>query len=308
MIVSPLFCTFLTVIEDEITRKTVEGPALLIPKESEWVHKFVWHGSDPYNTNTKIPGALQFTKLRCVPDQLYFDVTPVRTKDDVLITVKLLIFFELRDIQTMLDKTHDPIADFINGVTSSVVSFAMNLRFDEFKDNVQKFSQLDIYKEFIQRANSIGYKIENVVFRGYEVDHGLQEMQNNAVEKRTKLLLEMEAEQQSQNLKNYILTCNNERIMQEQLLEAQRNAHNIEILDLQHKQRMKEDSDLKKMELEQEEAMNNIKLAYYKALKDSGVDLTKLLTAMEQKPDKLIQFNGGTSNETSPAVHYHIKE
>ena len=32
-------------------------------------------------------------------------VTPVRTKDDVLITVKLLIFYELRDIQTMLDKT-----------------------------------------------------------------------------------------------------------------------------------------------------------------------------------------------------------
>ena len=61
-------------MKGEITRKTVEGPALLIPKESEWVHKFMWHGSDPFNTNVKIPGALKFTKLHCVPDQLYLDV------------------------------------------------------------------------------------------------------------------------------------------------------------------------------------------------------------------------------------------
>ena len=162
--------------------------------------------------------------------------------------------------------------------------------------------------QFVQRANSIGYNIANVVFRGYEVDDSLQKMQNNAVEKRTKLLLEMEAEQQSQNLKNYILSCNNERIKQEQELEAQRNSHEISILDLQHRQRIKQEAELKKLELEQEEALNNIKLAYYKSLKENGVDLTKLLTAVEQKPDKMIQFNGNGNNESSPAVHYHIKE
>ena len=39
-----------------------------------------------------------------------------RTKDDALITVKTMIFFELRDIETMLNQTADPIADFIKWV------------------------------------------------------------------------------------------------------------------------------------------------------------------------------------------------
>ena len=33
----------------------------------------------------------------------------VRTKDDTLLRVKLMIFFELNDIDKMLDNTHDPI-------------------------------------------------------------------------------------------------------------------------------------------------------------------------------------------------------
>lgn len=43
-------------------------------------------------------------------------VWQVRTKDDALITVKQMVFFELRDIETMLNQTADPIADFIKYV------------------------------------------------------------------------------------------------------------------------------------------------------------------------------------------------
>ena len=42
----------------------------------------------------------------------------VRTKDDALITVKLMNFFELRHIKTMLNQTSDPVADFIKSVHS----------------------------------------------------------------------------------------------------------------------------------------------------------------------------------------------
>ena len=34
----------------------------------------------------------------------------VRTKDDTMLTVKLMIFFELQDIEKMLDSTHDPVS------------------------------------------------------------------------------------------------------------------------------------------------------------------------------------------------------
>lgn len=58
---------------------------------------------------------------------MYYNVNDVRTKDDALITVKLMLFFELRDIERMLDRTHDPIADFINAVTADIVAFAATM-------------------------------------------------------------------------------------------------------------------------------------------------------------------------------------
>ena len=97
------------------------------------LHTFVWHGTDPGNKTRKIPGALKFTKLRVIPDQFYLNIDDVsiifgnnfgdelpneqvRTKDDALITVKQMVFFELRDIEIMLNQTADPIADFIKFV------------------------------------------------------------------------------------------------------------------------------------------------------------------------------------------------
>ena len=81
-----------------------------------------WRG--PKNPNRKLPRALQFKKLRIIPDQMYFDVSDVRTADDALLEVKLMVFFELIDIERMLDQTHDPIADFINALSADVIDFA----------------------------------------------------------------------------------------------------------------------------------------------------------------------------------------
>jgi hypothetical protein len=36
---------------------------------------------------------------------------------------KLMIFFELVDLERMLDQTHDPIADFINAVCAGLLIF-----------------------------------------------------------------------------------------------------------------------------------------------------------------------------------------
>ena len=51
----------------------------------------------------------RFKKLRVIADQTYYNVGEVRTKDDTLLTVKLMIFFELKDVEKMLDNTHDPV-------------------------------------------------------------------------------------------------------------------------------------------------------------------------------------------------------
>src|SRR4051794_14472829 len=117
---------------DRVSRRIVRGPGLFMPAANEWLHEFSWHGAPGGEAskrahaelNRKVPHALRFKKLRVIPDQTYFDVQDVRTADDALIVVQLMIFFELTDVERMLDQTHDPVADFINAVTADVIDFA----------------------------------------------------------------------------------------------------------------------------------------------------------------------------------------
>ncbi len=72
---------------NKITRKIVHGPTLYLPTNSqEWLHRFQWHGTDleflkTTGLNRKVAGSLNFTKLRLVPDQLYYDVVKVRISE-----------------------------------------------------------------------------------------------------------------------------------------------------------------------------------------------------------------------------------
>ena len=95
------------------TRQIIRGPTLYAPRPNEWIHEFTWHGEDgPHKTHI-IPAAKKFQKLRLIPDQFYYNITDVRTADDALIVVKLMVFYELTNVETMLNNTHDPIADFV---------------------------------------------------------------------------------------------------------------------------------------------------------------------------------------------------
>ena len=87
--------------ESKVTRELVRGPCLYKPLTcSEWTHKFSWHGHDPSGGELarKRPHALKFEKLQTAPSSTYFDVENVRTSDDALLTVRLMIFFQLSDV------------------------------------------------------------------------------------------------------------------------------------------------------------------------------------------------------------------
>lgn len=89
---------------NQVSRTIVKGPAVYIPEANEWVHSFSWHGSltNGKGSQTGRPGdekqphALNFQKLRCMPDQMYYTVKDVRTKDDAQIQIHLMIFYEVR--------------------------------------------------------------------------------------------------------------------------------------------------------------------------------------------------------------------
>ena len=320
--------------EGRVDRRVVRGPELFVPKAQEWLHDFSWHGSDPRDPRKKIPRALVFTKLRIIPDQMYFDVDSVRTADDALIIVKLMIFYELIDIGVMLDQTHDPIADFINAVSADVIEFASGLNFEAFKEQTDRLNARETYEQLSQRAGRIGYRINKVVYRGYQATDKLQSMHDNAIEIRTRMKLDAENEVQAQGLADLKLNRERERSLKRQEMEridlehqgtVKRIAHEetLRQRQVEHEARIRQSRDDQEAQLRNRQArleqivhsakaksevVVQTKQALYeqrgkflKTVQELKVDLTRYLVARHERPDRRIQVDGDTKTQ----LHLH---
>ncbi len=321
----------------QITRRIVRGPAMFVPESDEWLHTFSWHGSVAGNNFRKLPHALKFTKLRVIPDQMYYDVEDVRTADDALMVVKLMVFFELDDIGTMLNATHDPIADFINAVSADVIDFASGVTFEQFKEQTEKLNNLDTYKQLIQRSQRIGYRIAKVVYRGYHANPKLQSMHDNAIESRTRLRLEAETERQAQELADLKLKREQDRSRMRQEMEQSDVEHQNRIKRTAHDEQLRHQQADRESELSGRRAANDEELrlqrakeeislttqkasieltqqqeishyheqsVFFQNLKQMQVDLTRYLVAQYQHPDRLIRIEGDNAGR----LHLHEKD
>ena len=310
-------------VDEAVTRRIVRGPALFVPTPQEWVHQFSWHGTDPKHGYRKLPHALNFTKLLVIPDQMYFDVENVRTGDDALLVVKLMVFFELIDIEKMLDQTHDPIADFINALSADVVDYVGGNDFEAFKTKTDALNQLETYGQLTQRAEKIGYRITKVVFRGYYASDKLQAMHDNAIECRTRLILEADTEKQAQELADLKLKRELERAATRQQMEEAETQHQNRIKQLEHDAELAQrETDQKQIleakwreeeiaaevkrrqntiALEHERAMHEEQTGFFARMRELQVDLTRYLVAQYQNPDKVIRIDNGPT----PQLHLH---
>jgi hypothetical protein len=308
---------------DAVTRRVVRGPALFVPTPQEWVHQFSWHGTDPKHGYRKFPHALNFTKLLVIPDQMYFDVENVRTCDDALLVVKLMVFFELVDIEKMLDQTHDPVADFINALSADVIDYVGGHDFESFKTKTDALNQIESYRQLTQRADKIGYRITKVVYRGYYASDKLQAMHDNAIECRTRLILEADTERQAQELADLKLKRELERAATRQQMEEAETQHQNRIKQLEHDaeiaQREVDQKQLLEAKWREEEIATEIKrrqnelaltheralheeqTGFFARMRELQVDLTRYLVAQYQNPDKVIRIDNGPA----PQLHLH---
>jgi hypothetical protein len=307
----------------KVQRRVVRGPELFVPDAQEWLHEFHWHGADPRDPRRKIPRGLAFKRLRVIPDQMYFDVENVRTRDDALLTVKLMIFYELMDIGMMLDQTHDPIADFINSVSADVIDFASSLCFEQLKEQIERLNQRETYPQLAQRAGRIGYRINKVVFRGYEAASKLQAMHDGAIETRTRLKLEAETERQTQELADLKLVREQERARRKQEMEKEQVEHQLRVKRMAHEDQLRQqqseaDARLRQEQAQQDQAISTERqkqeielqrrqtqyqqrIAFLKSVQELQVDMTRFLVARHERPDKRIQIDG----HREPQFHLH---
>jgi hypothetical protein len=297
---------------DAIARRIVYGPAQFVPQPGEWLHTFTWHASQGGHSGAvKIPKGLVFQKLWLMPDQMYHDVADVRTADDAVLTIRLMIFFELSDIERMLETTHDPIGDFVNAATSDVVAFVGRYDFESFKRNVSQLNELDTYSQLASRAQQCGYRITKVVYRGYGAPDALQKMHDEAIEARTKLQLQRATEQQAQDLENYKLDCQITRAVKRREEQSAEVDHDVEMV------RRRAQAELEQSELRQASTREQSRLfseqqlalrekndgqsrAHLASLRELGVDLTEYLT--QGRADKVIELRGANGG-----THVHLE-
>jgi hypothetical protein len=293
-----------------VSRRIVYGPTLFVPAPGEWLHTFTWHGSEGGSEGEpKVAKGLVFQKLWLMPDQMYHDVTDVRTADDAVLTIRLMIFFELLDIERMLDTTHDPIGDFINAATSDVVDFTGRHSFESFKQNTSRLNDLGAYSQLTSRAAQCGYRINKVVYRGYGAPDRLQAMHDQAIEARTKLQLERATEQQAQELEDYKLRAQMARAVERRTEQTAEVEAELELTrrraeaDLRAKEAVRSASRLQRRadadaEAETQAAIDARQREHLAGLKEMGVDLTAYLT--QGRADRVIELRGANG------THVHL--
>jgi len=290
-----------------VTRRIASGPATFVPGASEWLHTFSWHGTVG---GQKVPGALEFQKLWLLPDQMYHDVAEVRTADDAVITIRLMIFFHLQDIEKLLATSHDPIGDFVNATTSDVVEFVRQRTFDEFKQCSDQLNALPTYRQLVARAEQCGYRIHNVVYRGYGAPPSLQQMHDAATESRTRLQLERATQQQAQELEDFKQERAMVRNARERSEAAAAFEHQATLRRREQEEQLAEQEARRRAERELERldaAARRAEAAAEDArqqdhltrLAELGVDLTALLT--QGRADRVIELRGG-----GEATHVHV--
>ncbi|CAH1797641.1 unnamed protein product [Owenia fusiformis] len=274
--------------DNSVERRIIEGPTVFMPEAEEWLHEFKWHGQDPDQIGRMIVGRNKFTQLTYKPDQFYYNVLGVRTIDDTMLTVKLMLFYELDDVIKMLDTTHDPISDMINAVCADVIAFAGKLTFEKFQKATQLLGDLETFTQLTQRASRIGYTISKVVYRGYGASDQLQIMQDDAIQSRTQLRLNAELQEQEHRLRDFQLKKEQERTKQKQDMENNKSAHRqkLEVLKQEHQMALKDREhtmqlnreDLKsRTKLESDKSQDEEDVKYLKDLHTLGVDMTTYL-------------------------------
>ncbi|XP_053401267.1 uncharacterized protein LOC123549498 [Mercenaria mercenaria] len=281
--------------DSTVQRRIIQGPTVFVLEAEEWLHEFKWHGTDPENKTRMVPGKDKFNQLAVIPEQFYYNVRDVRTNDDTMITVKLMLFYELKDVLKMLDTTHDPIADMINGMCADVIAFVGKLSFEQFLKESHKLSQLTSYPQLEQRAEKIGYQLQKIVFRGYHSSDQLQAMQNSAIESRTQLRLNTEIEEQKQLLADLKMSKEQERVKLKQEMEKSKQSHNqkkddmvqthkLSLEQLEHEQKLDIRELMTRARLDIKKAEDDHNVEHLNRLKDLNVDLTAYLANQQSPP------------------------
>eukprot|EP01084_Bolivina_argentea_P102942 184412_1 len=277
----------------ELQKHILTGPMKYIPSSNsyEYFHEFQWsYPTASGATGLATQGSVRFQKIRLLPSYVYFDVPNVRTSDDIVITVKSMIFYELIDLQKLMDKTRDPMLVMINALIADIIQYTSNKEFNAFKSTGHELNELETYPQLCVKANEIGFHISKIVFRGYESSDRLQSVHDDAMKRR----IELDVDNEKQ-----MLALKTEKEKFELKCEKQR--RELELENERVTQEFKQKEVANEMQLSHLSAVNDEKLRYYELMKKNGIeeDIADIIRAEANQPSnkKVIQIDGDRSQD-----------
>merc|ERR1711988_613790 len=105
------------------------------------------------------------------------------------------------------------------------ISFCSSRTFEQFKETAEQLNMLGVFQSLTNTVASRGLTVSKVVFRGFLAPQRLQKMHDDAIERRTKLVLERESEVQEQKLTDERLAKEEEREKTKREMETAKAAH-----------------------------------------------------------------------------------
>eukprot|EP00798_Chlamydomonas_sp_ICE-L_P024146 gene24146-9732_t len=269
-------------------RSMINGPKVFVPDVSQWLHVFKWHGSsskaDMYN---KVPGALVFTKLRTIADQFYYNCAGVRTADDASLTIKI------ESVEDMLNSTHDPIGDFINGLLADMMNYGRYSSSNQLQELCDKAIKTRTEMRLAQEANEQNQRLRDMELKG-DTHRGIQEREEEVNKQKHRLTLEAEAHAEDKR---------RAEVDHQEMLKQRADDHEAALKAMiGDKAKLEYLNGLNRLGVDLTQYMaalkamvgdNKAKLEYLNGLNQLGVDLTQYMVACaERSPDKTLKING----------------
>merc|ERR1712226_534874 len=106
----------------KVTREIVMGPRSFVPRSCEWVQTHEWHGPMGSNPGRHKAKQNKMSRLSLMQQNMEVEVKDVRSSDDCELTVRMVMFYRLTNIEQMLNTTQDPTGDLINAMCADVIS------------------------------------------------------------------------------------------------------------------------------------------------------------------------------------------
>ncbi|KAH3760711.1 hypothetical protein Pelo_7456 [Pelomyxa schiedti] len=293
-------------------RRLLRGPDNFIPTSTERAHQFEWSPADP-NAKTKVT----FQKLKLIVQSLKCVVEGVRTTDKILLAVEVMIFWDIVDVERMLDNTSDPVGEIRAATAADIVSFGSNHSYESLLSNTPQLSELDPYRMLVTRATAFGVAIRKVIYNGYRAEAGVQRVHDHALETRAKLKAEHEQNEHEQAQIDLKLKHEFERtkregehnaLMREQAEIQER--FNLEMEKVKHAAALQRKQQEEELEQMARRRAHETDVAFYKELANIGVNVTQYLVAANQKPaNQVVKIDQGTGEvQGITPTHVHLHE